>query len=247
MKPVIKILNQIKSTLFIPIHTAGWPFIVGFAIVSIILAMIAELLGFIGLVLTLWCIYFFRNPVRVTPQRPGLIVSPADGTVVSVGPAPLPAELESDNPEDPLFAEKSLTRVSIFLNVFDVHVNRNPIAGKVTQVAYHPGKFLNASLDKASVDNERNSVVVKIDDHDASIAFVQIAGLVARRILCDAKKGDHLKTGQHYGIIRFGSRLDIYLPPKAVPMVAVGQRMIGAETVIADLDTKEKPRTGAVV
>jgi len=247
METVLKILKQIKATLVIPVHAAGWPFIIGFALVSIILALLSELLGFIGLVLTIWCIYFFRDPVRVTPQRKGLIVSPADGTVISIAKAPLPAELETDNPDDPLFAEKSLTRISVFLNVFDVHVNRNPIAGKVTQVVYHPGKFVNASLDKASLDNERNSLVVKMDDHDSSIAFVQIAGLVARRILCDAKVGDHLKTGEHYGIIRFGSRMDIYLPPRAVPMVAVGQRMIGAETVIADLESDEKQREGIVV
>ena len=247
MDTVLKILGQIKKTFFVPIHPAGWPFIVGFAVVSILLAMLAEFLGFVGLVLTLWCIYFFRDPVRVTPDRTGLLVSPADGIVTAIKDAPLPAELETDNTDDPLFAAKSLTRISIFLNVFDVHVNRNPIKGKVTQVAYFPGKFFNASLDKASVDNERNSLVVKIDGQPSSIAFVQIAGLVARRILCDAKVGDTLETGQRYGMIRFGSRVDIYLPPGTAPMVIEGQRMLGGETVIADMTSNETQRIGRVV
>lgn len=247
MDEFMKLIKQAGKTIFVPVHPAGWPFIVGFAVASILLAMLADGLGFIGLVLTAWCLYFFRNPERVTPQRDGLIVSPADGIVSMITKAPLPPELESDDAEDPLFKAKNLTRISVFLNVFDVHVNRNPIEGTVTQAVYHPGKFFNASLDKASTDNERNSLVVKIKDHASSIAFVQIAGLVARRILCDAKVGDHLKTGETYGIIRFGSRVDIYLPPRVNPMVAVGQRMIGGETVIADLKSKEKQREGEKV
>jgi phosphatidylserine decarboxylase len=247
METVLKMFKQAMKTIFVPVHPAGWPFIVGFAVVSVILAMLDESLGVIGLILTAWCLYFFRDPVRVTPQRDGLVISPADGIVSMITKAPLPPELESDDAEDPLYNAKTLTRISVFLNVFDVHVNRNPIAGTVTQAVYHPGKFLNASLDKASVDNERNSLVVKIDDHKSSIAFVQIAGLVARRILCDAKVGDQLKTGEKYGIIRFGSRMDIYLPPRVNPMVSVGQRMIGGETVLADLKSKEKQRIGEVV
>lgn len=248
MENILKLIKQSLKTVFIPVHPAGWPFIAGFAVVSILLAMLEESLGFIGIVLTGWCFYFFRDPVRVTPQKEGLIVSPADGIVSAITKAPLPAELESDaSSKDPLFTAKNLTRISIFLNVFDVHVNRAPIAGTVTQAVYHPGKFLNASLDKASIDNERNSLVIKMDDHKSSIAFVQIAGLIARRILCDAKEGDHLKTGERYGIIRFGSRVDIYLPPRVNPMVVVGQRMIGGETILADLNGKGKAMEGAVV
>ena len=240
-------LKQTADTIFVPIHPAGWPFILGFAFASILLAMLADELGFLGLILTAWCVYFFRNPDRTVPQRQGLIVSPADGIVSMITKAPLPAELETLDANDPLYSGQELTRVSVFLNVFDVHVNRNPIAGTVTQAVYHPGKFLNATLDKASVDNERNTLVVDIDGADSSIAFVQIAGLVARRILCDAKVGDVLKTGQRYGIIRFGSRTDIYLPPGVEPMVAIGQRMIGGESVIADMQSKEGARTGEII
>lgn len=247
MDKLIQHARQAGKTLFVPIHPAGWPFILGFAFVSIILAMVADELGFLGLILTAWCVYFFRNPDRHVPQRKGLIVSPADGVVSMITKAALPPELETGDETDPLFTAKTLTRVSIFLNVFDVHVNRNPIAGKVTQAVYHPGKFFNAELDKASEHNERNTLVVKIDDHKSSIAFVQIAGLVARRILSEAKVGDDLKTGERYGMIRFGSRVDIYLPPRVTPMVCVGQKMIGGESIIADLDSKEKQRESEIV
>ncbi len=240
-------MRQITETIFVPIHPAGWPFILIFAFVSIMLAMIEDDLGFLGLVLTAWCVYFFRNPDRTVPQRKGLIVSPADGIVSMITKAPLPAELEVLDEKDPLYSGQELTRVSVFLNVFDVHVNRNPIEGTVTQAVYHPGKFLNATLDKASTDNERNTLVVDIADQKSSIAFVQIAGLVARRILCDAKVGDVLKTGERYGMIRFGSRTDIYLPPGTEPMVSIGQRMIGGETVIADMKSKEGARKGEIV
>jgi len=244
MNAVKDMVRQATKTICIPIHPAGWPFIFAFALVTILLSFVANELGYIGLVLTLWCVYFFRNPVRVTPERPGLIVSPSDGVVSMITKAPLPPELETDDENDPLFKAKNLTRVSVFLNVFDVHVNRIPVDGTVTQVVYHPGKFLNANMDKASLENERNTILMKIKDNKSSIAFVQIAGFIARRILCDAKEGTEMQAGEHYGIIRFGSRMDIYLPPRVQPSVIVGQRMIGGETVIADLNSKEKAMTG---
>lgn len=246
MKVLLHMMKQAGKTIFIPIHPAGWPFIIGFALASLLLALIYDPLGWVGFVLTLWCIYFFRNPVRVTPIREGLIISPADGIVQSITKAPLPPELESDDPKDPLFKAKSLTRVSVFLNVFDVHVNRVPASGEITQVVYHPGKFLNAALDKASLDNERSAVLMKLKGHDSSIAFVQIAGFVARRIICNLKAGQQVKGGEEYGIIRFGSRADIYLPPRVMPQVVVGQSMIGGETVIADFASKEASREGEI-
>lgn len=237
----------IFKTVWPPIHPAGWPFICIFAVVTVIFMMIAQSLGFIGIVLTAWCIFFFRDPVRATPEREGLIISPADGIVSKITTCPLPAELEeNDDKDDPLFQAKEVTRISVFLNVFDVHVNRVPIDGTVTQSIYHPGKFLSANLDKASEDNERHTICMKIKNHKSSIVFVQIAGLVARRILCDAKNNQEFKAGERYGIIRFGSRMDIYLPPKVNPMVSVGQKMLGGETVLADLKSKEAMRTAEV-
>lgn len=220
-----------------PLHPAGWPFVSAFAVITLILSYFSTPLGLIGFVLTLWCIYFFRNPARTTPVREGLVISPADGLVVKIEDAIPPAELNWHG--DPL------TRVSIFLNVFDVHVNRIPIAGTIVKSHYYPGKFFNASLDKASQFNERNSLVVRTKD-GVEILFVQIAGLIARRILCHVKEGSHVQTGQLYGIIRFGSRTDVYLPKGVNPMVCVGQRMIGGETVIADLHSKEPTREGAL-
>lgn len=246
MSQILDLLKLAIKTICIPLHPAGLPFIIAFALVTILLALLAKPLGLIGLILTLWCIYFFRNPKRMTPTRGGLIISPADGVVSSIGKAALPPELETDDENDPLFSAKSLTRISIFLNVFDVHVNRVPVDGEVTQVVYHPGKFFNASLDKASLDNERNSVLMKPSVGGSSIAFVQIAGLIARRILCDIKGGEKMKAGERYGIIRFGSRVDIYLPPRVMPHVIVGQYMLGGETVIADLNSKEKAREGEI-
>jgi len=238
------LIKTIRTTLFVPIHPAGWPFIVGAALITILLSLLWEGFGLIGLVITLWCIYFFRDPVRTVPDREGLIVSPADGLVQMITSAPLPAEIEIDTQGDPLFSAKELTRISIFLNVFDVHVNRTPVSGTVSQVIYTPGKFINASLDKASEDNERSTAVIKIKDHDSSIAFVQIAGLVARRIINTLSDGQKVETGEKYGIIRFGSRVDIYLPPKVNPMVIEGQRVIGGETIIADFKSREKTRSG---
>jgi phosphatidylserine decarboxylase len=242
------LIATIRKTLFVPIHPAGWPFITAFAVLAVVLTMIDDTLGFVGIVLTAWCVYFFRNPVRQTPARPGLIVSPGDGIVSLITESSLPPELtEFKGQGDPTTDADKVTRVSVFLNVFDVHVNRVPISGDIRKVVYHPGKFLNANLDKASVDNERSTVLVQPEQipgaKPGSVVFVQIAGLVARRIICRLNAGQKVKAGEVYGIIRFGSRVDVYLPPGVSPLVAVGQRMIGGETVIADLLSSEPART----
>lgn len=225
------------STVVKPIHREGWKFIPAFGIVALLLFFLWEPLGWLGLGLTVWCYYFFRDPDRVTPTRPGLFVSPADGVVSLIERAAPPPELG-------LGAEER-TRVSVFMNVFNCHVNRAPIAGTVTKIAYRPGKFLNASLDKASEDNERNGLALRLED-GREIAVVQIAGLVARRILCEVAEGTPLATGQRFGMIRFGSRVDVYLPEGVAPLVAVGQGTIAGETVIADLAAAEPARQGEV-
>ena len=207
-----------------PIHCDGWKFVGIFALISISLFFVAQPLGWIGLILTGWCFYFFRNPHRVTPLNENLIISPADGRVCLI--EQLSPPLEFDMGTAPLW------RISIFLNIFDVHVNRVAYGGIVEKLIYHQGQFLNASFDKASDLNERQSVIV--NNHGLKVAFVQIAGLIARRIRCDLKEGDSVKTGQTYGLIRFGSRMDIYLPPSLVPHVIVGQRAIAGETILAD-------------
>jgi len=242
-----ELLATIRKTMFVPLHPAGYPFITIFALVGLGLSHFGTKPGFLGLVLFLWCIYFFRCPVRVTPVRPGLVVSPADGIVQMIVEASLPPELDDCKGHgDTLCDAATLTRVSVFLNVFDVHVNRIPADGEIKKVVYRPGKFFNASLDKASVDNERSTVLMKLNGHASSIAFVQIAGLVARRIICKLTAGQGVKAGDIYGLIRFGSRVDIFLPPGVNPLVCVGQRMVGGETVIADLSSGEAVRTGEV-
>ncbi|MGO1117099.1 phosphatidylserine decarboxylase [Rhodovibrionaceae bacterium A322] len=218
-----------------PIHKEGKRFVGIFAVIALLLFLLWEPLGWIGLGLTVWCYYFFRNPLRVTPTREGLIISPADGKICMVQPAAPPPELG--------LGDKEMMRISIFMNVFNVHVNRLPIAGKVTKIAYHPGQFLNASLDKASDLNERNSLIVEMKD-GRQLAVTQIAGLVARRILCEVKEGQELATGEHYGLIRFGSRLDVYLPDGVEPQVMLGQTMVAGETVLADLNSDEPRRQG---
>ncbi len=223
--------------MLVPIHRAGWPFVAIFLVVSLALGYAAEPLFWLGLVATAWCVYFFRDPPRHTPQRAGLVVAPADGRVQWVGPATPPAELG--------LGDGQLTRISIFLNIFDVHINRIPVDGTVTKLEYHPGKFLNAALDKASEDNERQSALIETADGQR-LGVVQIAGLVARRIVCDLKDGQEVRAGERFGLIRFGSRTDVYLPDGTAPLVAVGQRMIGGETVLADLATQEGPRPGEV-
>jgi phosphatidylserine decarboxylase len=220
-----------------PLHPAGWPFVAIFAVVTLIMSVFSLFLGGIGFIATCWCIYFFRDPQRVTPTKKDLVISPADGLIVKIEEAIPPKELE--------WQDKPLTRISIFLNVFDVHINRAPVDGKIIKAHYFPGKFFNASLDKASEFNERNSLVVKTKK-GTEILFVQIAGLVARRILCDVKEGDEVLAGQRYGIIRFGSRTDIYLPNGVSPQVCIGQRVIGGETILADLSSKQKALEGAI-
>ncbi|PCH82775.1 MAG: phosphatidylserine decarboxylase family protein [Rhodospirillaceae bacterium] len=223
------------KTLLVPIHPAGWPFIALFAAGTVALNLFSVALGIAGVVLTLWCVYFFRDPERITPVREGLIISPADGVVKMIDKAPPPKELN--------MGDKDRWRICVFMNVFNVHVNRIPISGTVTALNYRPGKFLNASLDKASELNERQSLGLTLDG-GKDIAFVQIAGLVARRILCDVTEGKEMKTGERFGMIRFGSRVDVYLPDGVKPMVAVGQTAIAGETVIADIQAKEPVRAG---
>ena len=225
------------STFVKPMHPEGRRFVAGFAVATLVLFMIWDPLGWIGLGLTVWCYYFFRDPVRVTPTRPGLMISPADGVVSLLEPAVPPGELgPGDQPVMP---------ISVFMSVFKCHVNRLPAGGRIARIAYRPGKFLNASLDKASSDNERNGMAVTLPD-GRQYAVVQIAGLVARRILCWAREGQAMATGERFGLIRFGSRLDIYLPEGVQPLVCIGQSMIAGETVLADLDGTEPARTGGV-
>lgn len=216
-------------------HREGYRFVAVFAAATAVLFWLAEPLGWIGVCLTVWCYYFFRDPPRVTPLRDGLVISPADGVVSMIGPAIPPEELG--------LGPAALTRISVFMNVFNCHVNRLPIAGTIMKVAYRPGKFLNASLDKASVDNERNALAIRLPD-GRDYAVVQIAGLVARRIVCDVKAGQTLRTGERFGMIRFGSRLDIYLPAGVQPLIALGQSALAGETVLADLASDEPARVG---
>lgn len=218
---------RMSDTFIKPMHREGVRFVLIFAAITVGLFLIADFLGWIGAGLTVWCYYFFRDPERVTPSREGLIISPADGIVSLIEPAVPPAELGM--PDAPL------TRVSVFMNVFNCHVNRSPVAGEVAAVAYRPGKFFNASLDKASADNERNSLRIRMPD-GRDVAVVQIAGLVARRIVCFVKPGDQLQAGERFGLIRFGSRLDVYLPEGVAPLVSVGQTMVAGETVLAHLN-----------
>jgi phosphatidylserine decarboxylase len=226
----------LKSVL-VPIAAEGWPFIAGGALASLLLLWLWPPIGWVLVLLTLWCLYFFRDPDRVVPLRSGLVLSPADGVVQAIANAPPPEELG--------MGPRPRPRISIFLNIFDVHVNRVPAAGTVTGLAYHKGTFVNASLDKASLDNERNAVRLQLED-GAELAFVQIAGLVARRIVCRLKEGERVKAGERFGMIRFGSRADIYLPEGVAPLVAVGQRAVAGETVLADLRSSEPERLGEV-
>jgi phosphatidylserine decarboxylase len=230
---------MLKSVI-VPIHSDGLKFIGLFAFVSLLLHFIWSPLGWIGWILTAWCIYFFRDPYRMVPQKEGLIVSPADGVVVGIkkGPAPHWMDVESD---------QMYYQISIFLNVFNVHVNRVPLAGEIEKLHYIPGKFVNASLDKASEDNERMAMLLKVSD-DLKIGVVQIAGLIARRIRTDVYESQKVATGERYGLIRFGSRADVYFPDHILPLVLEGQTMIGGETILADLTSSETSlREGALI
>ncbi|WP_424812676.1 phosphatidylserine decarboxylase [Roseococcus sp. YIM B11640] len=220
--------NSLSLVLAKP-HPVGRPFIYGGAAFAVVGGLIlGPWLFWIGVAFTLFCLYFFRDPERVMPQEPGLVLAPADGKVVLVGPAIPPAELD--------MGEAPRWRVAIFLSVLDVHVNRSPVQGRVSRIAYRPGSFVDASLEKASEENERNALRFDLPD-GRQLACVQIAGLVARRIVCQVREGDSLMAGERFGIIRFGSRTDIYLPEGVKPKVLVGQKMVGGETVIADLKT----------
>ncbi len=230
-------LRETLNPILPPIHRAGYPFIGAFAAATVILGLFWTPLFVIGGILTVWCVYFFRDPPRVTPTREGLVISPADGVVQMIVDAPPPPELE--------MGETALTRVSIFMNVFNCHVNRSPVAGRIAKLAYRPGKFLNASLDKASEHNERQSLRLTIPD-GRDIACVQIAGLVARRILCEVAPDQELPVGARIGMIRFGSRVDVYLPAGVAPLVMTGQTTVAGETVLADLTSPETARQGEI-
>lgn len=225
---------RMRDTFLKPMHPEGRKFVAIFSAITLLLFLISDVLGWIGVCLTIWCYYFFRDPVRSVPTTDGLVLSPADGVVSLIEPAIPPEELGL--PKTPLI------RVSVFMSVFNCHINRAPVAGEITSTAYRPGKFFNASLDKASSDNERNSLAIKMAD-GRDLIVVQIAGLVARRIVCFSETGDHIDAGARFGLIRFGSRLDVYLPDGVSPQVALGQTMIAGETIIADLTTQHPPRT----
>ncbi len=233
----MNILDSIKTSVLTPIHPAGIPFIALFFIMTIIIGWFWTPLYYIGFTLTLWCVYFFRNPSRTTPILSGtnknnLLISPADGTVIDI--------LKITPAEDIGLPEGKWTRICIFMNVFDVHVNRSPMSGQITYKKYIPGSFFNASLDKASNENER--LILNMDTENGNkIAFVQIAGLVARRIICDVDIGHSLRAGEIFGLIRFGSRVDIYFPSEVSVMVLKGQKMIAGETIIGDFSKNAKP------
>jgi phosphatidylserine decarboxylase len=219
----MSLLDSVRKTL-VPIHKEGWPFIGAFAATTFVLSYFSDTLFWIGLALTLWCAYFFRDPQRVTPTDERLVISPADGMISAIGPAFPPRELG--------LGDREMLRISVFMNVFSVHVNRAPVRGVIEQIAYKPGKFLNADLDKASSENERNSL--KISTPNGDVAVVQIAGLIARRIVCWAGEGQAIGAGERFGLIRFGSRVDVFLPHKVAVRVAVGQTAIAGETVLAE-------------
>ncbi len=219
-----------------PLHPDGLKFVLAAAVATVALLLLWAPAGWAALIVALWIAYFFRDPWRVTPTRAGLLVSPADGVVTSVARAPPPPELA--------MGEGDFVRIGIFLSIFDVHVTRSPIAGRVVALRYTKGRFVNAGRDEASLHNERMAIRLAPPE-GPEIAFAQIAGLVARRVVCDLREGQEIAAGQRMGIIRFGSRVDIYCPPPYVPMVVVGQRMVGGETVIADRLAQEPARQGA--
>ena len=230
-------MNMMKIVA-VPTHPEGWRFIAIFALITLSLAWLWAPLFWPGLGLTIWCYYFFRDPERAVPQREGLIVSPADGVVSLIVRMVPPTELD--------LGVEERVRVSVFMNVFNCHVNRAPIAGTIRKVVYHSGKFLNASLDKASEHNERNAITIEYAD-GKQIGIVQIAGLVARRILCWSKAGQDIATGERFGLIRFGSRLDVFLPAGVEPLVTLGQSTTAGETILADLNISEPARIARMI
>jgi phosphatidylserine decarboxylase len=231
----MSLVNTITST-FVPVHREGWKFVAIAAAVTLVLYWFdLDLLALLALVLTLWCTYFFRDPERVTPLRQGLVISPADGRVSAIESVVPPPELD--------LPRETFTRISVFMNVFDVHINRAPVDARIAHIAYVPGKFLNAELDKASEDNERQAMTLELEN-GRKIGVVQIAGLVARRIVKFVDDGDMLKAGERFGLIRFGSRVDVYLPKGVSVFAVVGQRAIAGETVLADFASDESERAG---
>ena len=227
----MSIIDSLRRQI-VPIHRDGYVFIAAFAVIALLLHWLWPPLGWIGGVLTLWCIYFFRDPPRVSPLREGLVIAPADGVVCSLGLFAPPPELG--------LGPTPMRRISIFMSVFDCHVNRAPVSGRIQRIAYTPGRFLSADLDKASEDNERNGLV--IDSPGGRFGVVQIAGLVARRIVSFVHEGDTIEMGDRFGLIRFGSRVDVYMPETAVPLAAVGARAVAGETILADLRSLEERR-----
>ena len=231
----MNIISSITTSLA-PVHREGYPFVLGAAAVTLVLFFTGlDPLAWVCVVLTLWCAYFFRDPERVTPSRKGLVISPADGRISSISTLVPPPEL--DLPREPH------VRISVFMNVFDVHVNRSPLEARIARIAYVPGAFLNAELDKASDDNERQALTLELDD-STRVGVVQIAGLVARRIVKFVNEGERLSAGQRFGLIRFGSRVDVYLPQSVQPLACVGQLAVAGETVLADMSGTESQRQG---
>jgi phosphatidylserine decarboxylase len=228
----MSVLASIRSQLA-PIHREGYPFIAAFIVASLVLFWLWTPLGWLAAIAAVWCAYFFRDPERVTPVRDGIVVAPADGRISRVTNAVPAKELE--------LGERPLPRVSIFMSVFDCHVNRSPVTGRIERIVYRPGAFVNADLDKASEDNERNCFLIATDG--GRIGVVQIAGLVARRIVCFVRQGASVGIGERIGLIRFGSRVDVYLPEGVRPLVAEGQTAIAGETILADLRAGDVQRT----
>jgi len=229
----MSIYDSFRSQI-VPVTPEGYPFIGAFAFVSLVLFWLWSPLGWLGTLATIWCAYFFRDPPRVTPVRDGIVVAPADGRLSQIVNAMPPKELD--------LGERPLPRISIFMSVFDCHVNRSPVTGRIERMVYRAGKFLSADLDKASEDNERNAFVIATAG-GARIAVIQIAGLVARRIVPFAREGEAVAAGARIGMIRFGSRVDVYLPEGARILAAEGQTAIAGETVLADLRAAEAGRT----
>ena len=229
----MSIIDSIRKQLA-PIHPEGYPFVGGFALASLILFWLWAPLGWLATLATLWCAYFFRDPARVTPVRDGIVAAPADGRISQIVNVVPPMELG--------LGDRAMLRISIFMSVFDCHINRSPVAGRIERIVYRAGKFISADLDKASEDNERNAFVIAASTGQR-VAAVQIAGLVARRIVPFAREGDIVAAGQRIGMIRFGSRVDVYLPEGTRPFVAEGQTAIAGETVLADLKATESGRT----
>ena len=229
----MSVIDSIRRQLA-PVHPEGYPFVGGFAVAALVLFWLWTPLGWLTAIATLWCAYFFRDPPRVTPMRDGIVVAPADGRVSQVVNAVPPKELN--------LGERPLPRISIFMSVFDCHINRSPIAGRIERIVYHPGKFVSADLDKASEVNERKAMVI-VTATGQRIAVIQIAGLVARRIVSFAREQETLRTGQRIGMIRFGSRVDVYLPEGTPTLTDEGQTAVAGETVLADLASNNVERT----